>query len=159
MNGYVVRPSEGNTAVEVVVPQGLDAAKVTVEVSTSVNTVKANGAAIRVVKGGSDITAYLDIPTANASGVVDMTKATVKQSVADETLDTSKGAEIELGDTSEPSLTTAPTKAGLTYTLREGRSLNAMSDGATKQGDGKPWTPAITVKGGTSGFYRIKVDK
>jgi hypothetical protein len=34
-----------------------------------------------------------------------------------------------------------------------------MSNGATKQGDGQPWTPPITVKGGTSGFYRIKVGK
>ena len=159
VNGYVVRPSEGNTAVEIVVPQGVDAAKVTVEVSTAVNTVKANGAAIRIVKGGNDITAYIDMPAANAGGVIDMTKATVKQSIADESFDASKGADIQLGDPSAPSLTTAPTKAGLTYTLREGRTLNAMSDGATKQGDGKPWTPAITVKGGTSGFYRIKVDK
>lgn len=27
------------------------------------------------------------------------------------------------------------------------------------QGDGQPWTPTLTVKGGTSGFYRIKVGK
>lgn len=48
---------------------------------------------------------------------------------------------------------------GLTYTLREGTALHSMSDGATKQGDGQPWTPPITVKGGTSGFYSIKVTK
>lgn len=29
----------------------------------------------------------------------------------------------------------------------------------TMQGDGNPWIPALTVKGGTSGFYRIKVGK
>ena len=32
----------------------------------------------------------------------------------------------------------------------------SKASGATKQGDGKPWTPAIAVKGGTSGFYTIK---
>lgn len=37
--------------------------------------------------------------------------------------------------------------------------LKTMSDGASKQGDGQPWTPTITVKGGKSGFYTIKVDK
>ena len=50
-------------------------------------------------------------------------------------------------------------RSGLTYTLCEGTALHSMADGATKQGDGKPWTPAITVKGGTSGFYSIKVTK
>jgi len=34
-----------------------------------------------------------------------------------------------------------------------------MSDGATTQGDGEAWTPALTVKDGASGFYRIKVGK
>lgn len=39
-------------------------------------------------------------------------------------------------------------------------AVNAASDnGATKQGDDQPWTPAIIVKGGNSGFYRIKVGK
>ena len=31
--------------------------------------------------------------------------------------------------------------------------------GASKQGDGQPWTHSITVKGGTSGFYTIQVEK
>ena len=30
---------------------------------------------------------------------------------------------------------------------------------ATKIGDGNAWAPAITVKGGTSGFYSIEVAK
>ena len=58
-----------------------------------------------------------------------------------------------------PVLTTAATKPGLTYTLREGATLGTLSDGDTKQGDGQSWTPTITVKGGASGFYRIKVGK
>lgn len=52
-----------------------------------------------------------------------------------------------------------PNMPGLVYTLREGATLKTMGDGATKQGDGQPWTPTITVKGGPSGFYTIKVDK
>ena len=85
-------------------------------------------------------------------------RAVVKQSVADESLDASKGATFAVsGD--GPVLTTAATKPGLTYTLREGATLGTLSDGDTKQGDGQPWTPTLTVKGGTSGFYRIKVGK
>lgn len=37
--------------------------------------------------------------------------------------------------------------------------IAAIADGASKVGDGQPWTPPITVKGGRSGFYRIKVGK
>ncbi len=82
----------------------------------------------------------------------------MKQAVADEALDASKGASFQVaGDT--PALTTAATKPGLTYTLVEGATLGGMGDGASKQGDGRPWTPPITVKGGASGFYRIKVGK
>lgn len=36
---------------------------------------------------------------------------------------------------------------------------DAMRDGATTVGDGNPWTPTLTVKGGASGFYLIRVDK
>jgi hypothetical protein len=158
-NGYVIQPSADKTAVEVSLPAGLDASKVTVEISTSVETIKANGANIKVMKGVYDITNFLDIPAANAGGVIDMTKADVKQSVANEAMDTSKGAEIDLGDSTAPSLTTSATKPGLTYTLREGRTLKTMANGATKQGDGQPWTPTITVKGGASGFYTIRVGK
>lgn len=34
-----------------------------------------------------------------------------------------------------------------------------MSDGDRVIGDGKPWSPEITVKGGESGFYSIGVVK
>ena len=56
-------------------------------------------------------------------------------------------------------LTTSATKPGLTYTLREGTTLDGMTDGASKLGDGSPWTPEVKVKGGASGFYSIKVTK
>ena len=109
------------------------------------------------MKGVHDITAYLDIP--RAGGTQFISSATVKQSIADETLDPVKGAVINLGNPAAPVLTTAATRPGLTYTLREGATLKTMGNGATKQGDGKPWTPTITVKGGESGFYTITVEK
>ena len=73
-------------------------------------------------------------------------------------MDPSKGAKFEV-KASEPTLTTSATKPGLTYTLREGATLDGMSDGASKLGDGSSWTPEITVKGGATGFYSIKVTK
>ena len=156
--GWVVRPGAGNTAVEVVVPHGTDPAIVTVEVGTAVETVKPNGAVVKVVKDGFDITPWLDLPAAGADGVIDMAEANVKQAVADESLAPAEGASFTVTDEG-PVLTTAPTKPGLTYTLVEGETLETMSDGATTQGDGEAWTPALTVKDGASGFYRIKVGK
>ena len=157
-NGYVVQPSAGTTNVTVTIPAGLDAAKVTVEVSTAVEFVKANGANVKVKKGAYDITAFLDIPV-RGDGALAVAAATIKEAIAKEPLDPSKGAVINLGNTSSPSLTTPATRPGLTYTLREGTSLKTMANGASKQGDGQPWTPTITVKGGASGFYSIKVEK
>ncbi len=156
--GFVVKPSDGKTSLEVSIPNGVDAGKVTVEVSTSVTTIKPNGAAVKIVKGGHNITGFLDIPSADASGTIDLTKANVKSEVVKEVMDPEKGAKFEVS-ASEPTLTTAATKPGLTYTLREGATLDAMQHGDSKLGDVKPWTPNITVKGGASGFYTIRVTK
>ena len=156
--GFVIKPSNGMSEVVVIMPAGFDPSKVTIEVAPEVQSLIAHGATIKVMKGVHDITAYLNLPSANAGGAIDITKAEVKQSVADEALDPTKGASFSVSG-NNPSLTTAATKPGLTYTLREGATLKTMSDGATKQGDGQPWTPTITVKGGSSGFYTIKVDK
>ena len=157
-NGYVVTPSAGKTDVEVEIPSGVDAGNVTVAVGVEVRSVKPRGAKIIVVKGGYNLTEFLDIPDADANGVVDMTKANVKPAIVKEALDPKKGAVIKL-DSENPVLTTAATKPGLTYTLHEGAQLKGMAPGATKTGDGLPWTPAITVKGGKSGFYSIHVTK
>ena len=154
--GYVIKPSNGLSEVVVIMPAGFDPSKVTVEVAPEVASLVSHGASIKVMKGVHDITAYLDIP--GAGGTQFIASSTVKQSIADETLDPTKGASFSV-DGSVPSLTTAATRPGLTYTLREGAALNTMADGATKQGDGQPWTPTITVKGGASGFYTIKVEK
>lgn len=141
-------------------PDGLDAAKVTVKVPPTVKTVKAPaGAKVKVMRDGHDITGFLDNPNADASGAVDLASATVKEEIAREPLDARKGAEIRLDNPSKPSLVTAPTKPGLVYTLREGATLDAMKDGDSTVGDGAAWTPAVTVKGGASGFYSIRVSK
>lgn len=155
--GFVVKPSEGTTEVVVTIPEGVAAEKVTIKVSTAVQSVKANGATIKVVKGAADITEYLDIPAA-VDGVVNLGAAVVKPEIVKEVLDPAKGAVISLS-AENPTLTTTETKPGLTYTLVEGTALDAMVDGDTKVGDGSAWTPDIKVKGGASAFYSIKVAK
>ena len=154
--GFVVKPSNGTAAVEVKIPQGVDAAKVTVEVSAKVATVKPNGAKVKVVDGENDITNYLVIP--ESDGEMNIAAATVKEEIVKETLDPAKDAVIEL-NAANPRLTTAPTRKGLTYTLYEGQELKSLSKGDSKLGDGNPWSPEITVKGGTSAFYSITVEK
>ena len=154
--GFVIKPSNGMSEVVVIMPAGFDPSKVTIEVAPEVQSLIAHGATIKVMKGVHDITAYLNIPS--AGGTQFIASATVKQSVADEALDPKKGASFSVsGD--NPTLTTSATKPGLTYTLREGATLKTMAKGAVKLGDGHPWTPTLTVKGGSSGFYTIKVEK
>ncbi len=159
--GYVITPSEGAKEVKVTIPDGVDAAKVTVKVSPEAK-VTPNGAAVKVVKGEHDITTYLDIPATDASGVIDLSAATVKEEYVKEPFNVEKGAKIDLSSTTEPSFTTAPTQKGLTYRLKEGTTLEEMradTDGDSKIGDGSPWTPTISEKGGTSAFYTIEVTK
>ena len=159
--GFVVTPSEDATDVVVTIPSGVDAAKVTVKVSPEMKSVTPNGAAVRVVRGEADITDYLDIPAADG-GVIDLNAATVKEGIAKEPLDAAKGAKVDFSSPDAPSLTTAPTREGLIYRLKEGATLEAMAAdtaGDTKIGDGTSWTPTLSVTGGTSGFYTIQVTK
>ena len=130
----------------------------TVEVSPKVASVKPNGAKVKIVSGGADITEFLNVPAADGNGVVNLTKATVKEEIVKEVLDVKKGAKIEL-DASNPLLTTPNTRKGLFYQLREGETLGGMKDGDSKVGDGQPWSPEIKVKGGNSAFYSIGVGK
>ena len=160
--GFVVTPSEDATAVVVTIPSGVDAAKVTVVVAPDTQRVTPNGAAVKVVRGDADITDYLDIPAADASGAIDLNAATVKEEIAKEPFDAAKGAVIDFASPSKPSLTTAPTREGLVYRLKEGATLEAMeanTTGETKIGDGTSWTPTLSVTGGASGFYTIQVTK
>ncbi len=158
--GFVVKPSAGMADVVVEIPDGVDAAKVTVAISPDVKSVAPNGAKVRVVRDGADITDFLDIPAA-VGGVIDLGAATVKPEFANEPLDVAKGAKIDLS-TPTPQLSTSPTRKGLAYRLKEGATLEAMeanTTGDSTVGDGQPWTPKVTVKGGASGFYSIRVSK
>ena len=116
---------------------------------------------MKVVRGTADITDYLNIP-ATGAGVIDLSAATVKEEIAKEPLDADKGAVIDFSSPDSPSLTTAPTREGLVYRLKEGATLEAMAadtTGETKIGDGTSWTPTLSVTGGASGFYTIQVTK
>jgi hypothetical protein len=139
------------------IPSGLDPAKVTVEVPATAS-VKPNGAAVKVVNGANDITEFLYIPAADANGVVNLNDATVKDAIVKEVLNPEEGAVLVLTP-ENPSITTAETRPGLTYTFYEGTTLQNMTQKAVKVGDGNAWMPTITVKGGTSGFYSVGVTK
>ena len=93
-----------------------------------------HGAKVKVVSVEHDITDYLDVPSADAAGSIDLAKAAVKAAVVKEAMDPSKGAKFDV-KASEPTLTTSATKPGLVYTLREGTTLDDMTDGASKLGD------------------------
>lgn len=158
--GFVVRPSAGTADVVVEIPNGVDAAKVRIEVAPTVAKVTPNGAAVRVVRDTADITDFLDIPAA-VGDVVDLGAATVKEEVVREALDPAQGAVVDLSAPT-PQLSTSPTRKGLVYRLKEGATLEAMeanTTGDSTVGDGRPWTPKVTVKGGASGFYTIRVSK
>ena len=161
-NGYTVKPSEGKKAIVVTIPEGVEPEKVTVEVAATVETVTANGANVKVMKGEYDIAEHLDLAAATQDGVINLASVQVKEEVVKEVLDSEKGAEVDISDPESPELTTSETKPGLTYTLLEGATLEEMmscTTGDSKVGDGEKWTPEIKVKGGTSGFYTIKVEK
>ncbi len=152
---------QNEEGVIVSIPDGVDAANVTVKVSPETLTVAPNGAAVAVVRGENDITGFLNMPTA-IDGVIDLSAATVKEEYVKEPFNVEKGAKIDLSSTTAPSFTTAPTQKGLTYRLKEGKTLKEMradTDGDSKIGDGAPWTPTISEKGGSSAFYTIEVTK
>lgn len=113
---------------------------------------------IRIMSHGHDIRAYLNLPAVH-NGEIDLSQATVKEEIVKEVL-TGEGSKVTL-DAANPTITTAKTIPGLTYTFREGTSIEALSGKAplTHPGDGKSWTPPVTVKGGASAFYSIGVTK
>ena len=160
--GWVVKPSEGVAVVVVEIPAGVPLDRVIVEVPTTATSLTANGAKVRVVKiegeKRHDITEFLDIP-AEAYGIIDLTQVEVKPEIAEEILDTSaEGGAVFDPAAEETPLITAATKPGLTYTLLEGDSIDNLTEGESKVGDGEPWQPQVTQRG-TSAFYRIRVSK
>ena len=159
--GWTVKPSGRVEDVVISIPEGVEAAKVTVEVPSTATSVTANGATIKVVKVEGetrhDITAFLNIPAAVA-GKIDLTQAEVKAEIAKAILDTSEAGGAVFDPSAKQPLTTAATKPGLTYTLLEGDSLDNLTEGDSKVGDGQPWQPQVT-KRGSSAFYCIRVSK
>lgn len=159
-SGWTLTPSAGLANAVVCIPTGVLASSVTVRAHVDSATVTPNGANVRVVRGESDITDYLDIPDA-VDGVVSIADAAVKDEFVKEPLDPAKGAVIELSPESVR-LVTAPTRAGLVYQLKEGATLREMAEcdaGDWTVGDGGTWEPAVTVHGGESGFYSVFVGK
>ena len=161
--GYVVVPSANIDNIEVLIPDKIDAATVAVKVPVTASVVKLNGANIIIIDNDYDITKYIDIPNADNDGFIELARATVKEEVVKEALDVEKGAEVTIG-VEEPVITTAATKPGLTYTFRQGKTLERMQAGddaqaVTKVGDGEQWSPDITVKDPDSAFYSIEVTK
>lgn len=163
--GYVVVPSDGQDEVVVSIPEAVDPEDVTIRVSSETSFVKRNGARLEVMvnKNGQsyNIAEYLDLYEIN--GYASPSSAQVKDEIVMEMLDTVKGAEVTIG-VEEPVITTAATKPGLTYTFRQGTTLERMQAGddaqaVTKVGDGEQWSPDITVKDHDSAFYSIEVTK
>lgn len=157
---FILTPSAVEETVNVTIPDGISANKVAVKVPLTAK-VKPNGAGVKVMKGVLDIAEFLDLAAVTSSdGVIDIAKAQVRKTIADEALDVASGAEIDIsGD--DPFIRTSPTKLGLTYTLREGVTLNDMVDRESKFGDGTSFEPTITISrsNSSSGFYTIKVEK
>lgn len=159
-NGFVLTPSSGMNAVTVIIPAGVAASKITVRITPTVAKVKPNGAAVRIYRGGLsyDINRNLNVST-NEFGEIDIKNATVKDEVVREVFDPAKGGKVQLG-TPDPSIEIA-TREGLQYMFREGETIEHMKadDPLEHVGDGKPWKPALNVKGGASGFYGVEIGK
>ena len=142
------------------IPEGVEPENVTVEVAATVETVTANGANVKVMNKGHDIAGFLDLASVTSSdGVINLAEAKVKDDVVKEALDTASGADIKLSLT-DPSITTANTRPGLKYTFVEGQTIEELAPTEQyKWGDNTPFKPTPSIKGGTSGFYTIKVEK
>ena len=80
--GFVVKPSASMKTVDVTIPEGIDPAKVTVEVSVTADAVIPHGATVRVVNAGHDVTSWVEMPAADASGTIRLSGLTVKATVA-----------------------------------------------------------------------------
>ena len=158
-----LRPSADRPEVIIKIPEGLDPAKVIVEVSTATEHITPNGATVKVVKviGDEryDITPFLAFPALGEDGRLDLAAATIKQEIAEAILDMTGEEGASFDPSADQPLTTAKTKPGLIYILLEGESPDSLEPGGeSKVGDGQPWTPTPT-KHGSSAFYRIRITK
>ena len=151
--GYAVYPSAKEGTIDISVPKGNE--NVEVVSPSTVSRVRAEGAELKVTNGGYDITRFLDIPDADGDGYVDIDAAQVKQMYVEGALDKES---LSL-DPEDPQVSSNVTVPGLVYTFYEAETLEDLAPSATKIGDGEPWNPPVNVTGGSSGFYRIGVDK
>ena len=171
---FTILPSVGNADVVVIIPDGIEPANVTVEVNADVATVKPNGAAIKVVSGGNDITAYISEASLlpDVYGVVNLAAASLDKAAVFEEDTPGDNAEsvanvIEAAlDDNVMESTVKSAKPGLYYSMEASNDIAFPNDVAkTKSGVAamarsntviiaKPEKPA-----GKAVFYRIKVSK
>ena len=173
-NGYTIKPSDENKAVVVTIPDGVEPEKVTVEVKADVQTVKPNGAAIKVVSSGNDITSYIAesslVP--DSSGVVNLATATLdKEAVFEEATpgdneeSVANVIEAVLDDDAMES-TVKSAKPGLYYSMEASNEIGFPNDAAKTKSGGATMATGDTVNitkpekpAGNAVFYRIKVSK
>ncbi|MBQ4439774.1 MAG: leucine-rich repeat protein [Kiritimatiellae bacterium] len=172
--GYTIKPSDENKAVVVTIPDGVEPEKVTIEVKADVETVKPNGAAIKVVNGSHDITSYIAesslVPDSN--GIVNLATATLdKEAVFAETTEGDNAESVANvieaaldNDATESTVKSA--KPGLFYSMEASNEIGFPDDAAkTKSGEATMATSAtVTIAKpekpvGNAVFYRIKVSK
>ena len=173
-DGYTITPSTTAGTVEVTIPSGVDAEKVTVEVPLTA-TVKPNGANIAVIVKDTndhtyDISEFLNLPSPNESGEINLAQSTLnKEAVFEETTDgdnqknTEEVLEAAMDDESN-SATIKSAKPGLWYSMEASNDLSFPAGENTKSGAAKMAT-SETVNiakpdqkpSGKAVFFRIKV--
>ena len=168
-DGWIVKPSSGKTDIVVEIPTGVEPEKVTVEVPSTAK-VKPNGAKVKVVNSGHDVSSYINVPAADSTtGVVDFGNATLKADlVFAETTegDNKKNVDAVLDtamDDNKGSATIKSAKPGLYYSMEASNDLLFPAGDNTKSG-GATMATGITVDidkpnkpTGNAVFYRIKV--
>ena len=169
-SGFIITPSVTHGTIEVSIPVGVDAGKVTVAVSPTVETIRANGAAIKIVSGGNDITSYLVIPAADGAGVVNMGEATLNAErvfAEDKSGDNQENAEEMLAAVLDDDLTESTVKSakpGLYYAMEASSEIGfpdnnekTLSGEAVMAKSNTVTIPKPTKPSGNAVFYRIMV--
>ena len=173
-SGYTIKPGAGNKTVVVSVPDGVDAGKVTVEVSAEVETVAMpEGANIKVVSGGYDITEYISIPAPDSLGMVgigaaglDPVKVFAEKYAGDneESIESVLDAARSGDSTAQATIKSA--KPGLYYSMQASSDVSFPDDGAKTNTGAAALAESDTVTiskpikpAGNAVFYRIRVSK
>ena len=169
-SGFTVRPSAGKTSVVVMIPEGVDASKVTVAVSPDVVSVKPNGATIKIVSGGYDITDYMTIPAVVGGTVnlgeagLDAAKVFAETTAGDNEKSLESVLDAALSGDGSAKATILSAKLGLYYSMVASSDIS-FPDNAAKTKSGSPtMATSSSVKipkpdkpSGNTVFYRIRV--